>query len=86
MLEPSPGSRIPSAWRQAMPLSRVVLHYRMGLPSLGKIRPVAWLLGALERIAELLPRSIWAYFVVLRHLSQEAGTSCSHAPNRLLNN
>lgn len=60
-----------SGRRQAMPLSRVVLHYRMGVPSLGNNRPVAWLLGALERVAELLPPSVWAYFIV-RGTSPEA--------------
>ncbi len=53
-----------SSRRQAMPISRVILHARMGVPSLGHNRLVTWLLRGFERAAQLLPQRIWAYFVV----------------------
>ena len=49
---------------QPFPLSRVVLHYRLGAPSLGANRAVAAMLRGLERAAGILPRSTWAYFTV----------------------
>jgi SAM-dependent methyltransferase len=49
---------------QPFPLSRIVLHYRLGAPSLGANRAVAATLRALERAAAILPRSTWAYFTV----------------------
>ena len=50
--------------RQAMPLSRVLLHYRLGLPSLAGNGVASRLLASAERTAELLPHSMWAYFVI----------------------
>jgi hypothetical protein len=52
-----------TSYRQAMPISRVILHYRLGAPSLGRSRIVRGILRSLERAAELMPRSLWAYFV-----------------------
>lgn len=49
---------------QPFPLSRIVLHYRLGAPSLGANRAVAAILRGLERAAGILPRSTWAYFTV----------------------
>jgi SAM-dependent methyltransferase len=50
--------------RQPMPISRVILHYRFGAPSIARSRLVRWMLRGTERAAELLPESLWAYFVV----------------------
>ena len=49
---------------QPLPISRVLLHYRLGLPALGRNRLIATLLRMAERSASVLPRSTWAYFVV----------------------
>jgi len=50
---------------QGLALRRVVLHYQLGLPALGRWRPTAALLERLERLGErLLPRARWAYTVV----------------------
>ena len=51
------------ASRQPLPLSRVLLHPRMGVPRLGGVAPVAWALGRLERAADLLPAALWTYLV-----------------------
>jgi len=53
-----------SRYCQAMPISRVVLHYRLGAPSIARSRAVRNVLRSLEGAAELIPRSLWAYFVV----------------------
>jgi SAM-dependent methyltransferase len=50
--------------RQPMPISRLVLHYRFGLPRLGSNASFTRLLQAVESSARRLPRSLWAYFVV----------------------
>jgi hypothetical protein len=50
--------------RQPLPISRVVLHYRLGLPGLARFAPARAVLRALERAAAVLPRSLWSYFVV----------------------
>ncbi|MEW6269015.1 MAG: class I SAM-dependent methyltransferase [Thermodesulfobacteriota bacterium] len=48
-----------------LPLDRVLLHHRFGLPSLGSRAGVVRALGALERAAaRLLPRSRWSYVVI----------------------
>jgi len=52
------------ARRQALPLSRVVLHHRLGAPSLGRSARVQTALRRLERAAERLPGWLWAYLVV----------------------
>ena len=49
---------------QPLPISRVLLHYRLGLPALGRNRLIAAILRVAERSASVLPRSTWAYFVV----------------------
>jgi SAM-dependent methyltransferase len=49
---------------QAFPLRRLVLHYRFGLPALGRRRAIAAALAAIERLGErLLPPSRWSYVV-----------------------
>jgi SAM-dependent methyltransferase len=60
--QPLAGVRVEMA--QALPLRRLVLHHRFGLPSLGRVRRVAGALGALERaLARTVPRARWSYFV-----------------------
>jgi SAM-dependent methyltransferase len=50
---------------QPFPLSRVVLHYRWGVPGLGSRRSVARLLGRSEALAgRVLPCGYWAYIVM----------------------
>lgn len=50
---------------QALPLRRLVLHYRFGLPVLGRVGVARGALAAAERAsAALLPRSRWSYFVI----------------------
>jgi SAM-dependent methyltransferase len=47
-----------------VPLRRLVLHYRFGIPALGRIRATARALAAVERTGErLLPRTRWSYVV-----------------------
>jgi SAM-dependent methyltransferase len=48
---------------QPMPISRVVLHYKMGAPSLARFDPIVRLLGFVEGIAEYLPGALWAYLI-----------------------
>ncbi len=49
---------------QALPLRRVVLHYQMGLPSLGRVGWIRGLLRLLERgMGALIPRRFWSYVV-----------------------
>jgi SAM-dependent methyltransferase len=50
--------------RQPLPLSRLVLHYRLGRPSLGARAGVARALRGIETLAERLPRGLWAYFII----------------------
>ena len=48
-----------------VPISRVVLHYKMGLPRLGENRVARAVLEGLERAAAaIVPRALWAYVVV----------------------
>ncbi len=50
---------------QAFPLRRLVLHYRFGLPALGRLAPTRAALVGLERLAaRLLPRERWSYTVI----------------------
>jgi SAM-dependent methyltransferase len=57
--------RVRAAMAQPLPVARVLLHYRFGLPSLGR---VAWMTGALSLLdrflQRVLPRSLWAYIIV----------------------
>ena len=47
---------------EPLPLRRLVLHYRFGLPSLGRVGPARAALAGVERLARrLLPPSRWAY-------------------------
>jgi len=51
---------------QPLALRRLALHYRLGLPSLGRFRPTAALLRALEAgLGALVPRSRWTYIFAL---------------------
>ena len=50
--------------RQPLPLSRVVLHYKMGAPAWGDHPQVAFALERLERACAALPANLWAYFVI----------------------
>ena len=52
------------ARRQALPLSRVLFHYKMGAPSLAMRPSAVWAVARLEKLAERLPRAIWAYVVI----------------------
>jgi hypothetical protein len=59
------GARVVSVEpRQPFPISRLVLHYRFGAPRLGRTRVATRALSFMERMAEALPRSTWAYFVM----------------------
>jgi ubiquinone/menaquinone biosynthesis C-methylase UbiE len=50
---------------QPLPLRRMILHYRFGLPVLGRVRVVRQALALVERLAgKLLPPSRWACVVV----------------------
>jgi SAM-dependent methyltransferase len=50
---------------EALPLRRALLHYRFGVPALGRLRTGAAALAALERLGgRMVPRSRWAYVVV----------------------
>ena len=50
--------------RQPMPISRLVLHPRFGLPRLANSRIVQAALGGFERAAARLPDGIWAYLLL----------------------
>ena len=52
--------------RQALGFHRVLLHHAMGAPRLGRLRPIAWALDALENAAKrALPRAAWLYHAVV---------------------
>jgi SAM-dependent methyltransferase len=63
-LQDAGATRIAVAREQPLPISRVLLHYRLGLPALGRSRAIAAFLRIAEKSASVLPRSTWAYFVV----------------------
>lgn len=48
---------------QPIPISRVLLHYKMGAPQLARFAPIVRLLGFVEGVAEHLPGALWAYLV-----------------------
>ena len=49
---------------QALPLRRLVLHYKLGAPALGRSRRVVRLLDAAEAAcARVVPRARWSYMV-----------------------
>ena len=64
MLEAQPLEGLAITADQPLALRRMVLHYRLGLPALGRntitAKPVEWLERAL---GALLPRSMWTYVV-----------------------
>jgi SAM-dependent methyltransferase len=50
---------------EAFPLRRLVLHYRFGVPALGRVGPAARVLAAAERLGGVvLPRDRWSYVTV----------------------
>lgn len=62
MLERQPLDHLHIEPRQPLALRRLVLHYRMGLPVLGRFAPTAALLRGLETaLGTLLPKSRWTY-------------------------
>ena len=61
--------------RQPLPVSRVILHPTLGLPSLGALRAVRWALGAFERAAQVLPGPLWAYVVCTATKARAGATS-----------
>jgi ubiquinone/menaquinone biosynthesis C-methylase UbiE len=62
LLSGLPLTRVTVRTLQPLPLRRMVLHYRFGLPVLGRISTTRRALAVLERMAGgLLPRSRWAY-------------------------
>ncbi|MCP5044632.1 MAG: class I SAM-dependent methyltransferase [bacterium] len=47
---------------QPFPLRRVVLHYQMGIPALGRFAPVRTVLRGIEAVlGALIPKSRWCY-------------------------
>lgn len=59
------GSAISVEMSQPLPVARAVLHYRYGVPALGRWSLVARLLRGLDTMLErLIPRSLWAYATV----------------------
>ena len=62
LLRDLPVGRV-SVWTlQPVPLRRTLLHYRFGLPALGRIRVTRRALALLERlVGSLLPSSRWTY-------------------------
>lgn len=48
---------------QPLPISRLLFHYKLGLPRLGHSRLAGAAMGAVERGLALLPRGAWAYLV-----------------------
>jgi len=64
MLEALPLDELNIEPRQPLALRRLVLHYRLGLPALGRLEPSATLLRGFEAgLGALLPRSRWTYVV-----------------------
>ena len=50
---------------QPMPIFRALLHYRFGMPSLGRTRVFAGLMDGWQRVCQLLlPRRFWAYIII----------------------
>ncbi len=57
----SGGWTATSTWAEPENLSRLILHYQFGAPSLGFLPAVARALGRIRRLATSLPRALWAY-------------------------
>lgn len=64
LLRVLPLEEIRLEMRQALPLRRLVFHYRLGLPRLGRMALVARALGGLEALAgRYVPARRWSYMV-----------------------
>jgi SAM-dependent methyltransferase len=64
-LEGLPLTDITTDMAQGFPLRRLVLHYRFGMPALGRIGPVGAALSVLERLGQrVVPRTRWAYAII----------------------
>jgi len=62
LLRGLPLTRVSLETVEPLPLRRLVLHYRFGAPSLGRLGPARSMLAAVEGLARrLLPPSRWAY-------------------------
>lgn len=50
--------------RQALPVGRLLLHYKFGLPKLGSFRIAQFLLSVLEVVGRnILPEKYWSYLI-----------------------
>jgi SAM-dependent methyltransferase len=57
--------RVTVKMAQPLPVARVLLHYRFGMPGLGRLRWVTRALALSDRILRsVLPRCLWAYVIV----------------------
>lgn len=66
LLREQPLADVHAEMVQPLPVRRIVLHHRFGVPSLGRVGAATRVLEAIERAsALLLPRSRW-WYVVLR--------------------
>lgn len=64
LLAAHPFDAVELAPAQGFPLRRLVLHYRFGIPALGRRPRAQRLLARLERLgADLVPRDRWSYVV-----------------------
>jgi SAM-dependent methyltransferase len=62
LLRGLPLARVDLQTVEPLPLRRLVLHYRFGVPGLGRVRPARAALAGVEQLARrLLPSSRWAY-------------------------
>jgi SAM-dependent methyltransferase len=62
LLRGLPLTRVELQTVEPLPLRRLVLHYRFGLPRLGRVRPARAALAAVEQLARrVLPPARWAY-------------------------
>ena len=61
----APSWRVTRHWAEPSPLARLALHYRFGVPALGRSPFVDRALGALDRVTELGPHALWAYQVLV---------------------
>ena len=65
LLDGLPLESLEVTMSQGFPLRRLLLHYRFGVPAVGRTRAGAALLAGLERMGErLLARRRWSYTVV----------------------
>ena len=65
LLESLPLENIELRMLQPLPLRRLVLHQKLGLPSLGRIRAIKATLAAIEGgLGRFVPRSRWTYVAV----------------------